>query len=277
MIRYLSIIFVTILLWAQTAYPISYLTDGTKNADKIARDAGFKKQRINTYDFILTSYAKLDNQSDILTIYIERDGFAFSSRRRLSSNPAPKDPVALKLAIKDPYTNIAYLGRPCQYISAKEEKNHHEKYWSEARFAEEVIRSMNEAVDDLKNQTAATDIVLVGFSGGAAVAVLLAARRDDVAEIITVAENLDHMAINDYHKVAPMKGSLNPIHHAKDISHIPQRHFAGEKDKVVPVHIIKSFAYASGDTDYKTANVVEGRTHNSGWVKRWQELIKSLI
>jgi pimeloyl-ACP methyl ester carboxylesterase len=270
----LLIIIIIISLWAQPAYPISYLTDGTRQADKVARDAGFNKQRINTSDFILTSYTKLDNQPNVLRIYIEGDGFAFSSRRRLSSNPTPKDPVALKLAVKDPYTNIAYLARPCQYISKKEEKNHKEKYWSDRRFSEEVISSMNEAVDELKSQAHAKEIVLVGFSGGAAVAVLIAARRDDVSEIITVAGNLDHAAINEHHKVAQMKGSLNPIYHAKDISHIPQRHFAGQKDKVVPVHIIKSFAYASGDTDYSTVIIVEECSHNDGWVDIWQEIIE---
>jgi pimeloyl-ACP methyl ester carboxylesterase len=272
--KFLSILIIIIVLWANPVYPISYLTDGTRQADKVARDAGFNKQRINTSDFILTSYTKLDNQSDILRIYIEGDGFAFSSRRRLSSNPTPKNPVALKLAVKDPYTNIAYLARPCQYISKKEEKNHYEKYWSDRRFSGEVINSMNEAVDELKSQARAKEIVLVGFSGGAAVAVLIAARRDDVSEIITVAGNLDHAAINEHHKVAQMKGSLNPIHYAQDIAHIPQRHFAGEKDKVVPVYIIKGFAYESGDTDYTTVIVVEGCGHNDGWVDIWQDIIE---
>jgi predicted esterase len=273
--KYLSIVITIIFFWSSPAYSISYFREGIKQADKIARDAGFKKQRINTSDFILTSYTKLDSQSDILTIYIEGDGFAFSSRRMLSSNPTPKDPVGLKLAIKDPYTNIAYIGRPCQYISAKEEKNHDEKYWSDRRFSEEVIQSMNEAVDILKNQANAKEIVLAGFSGGGAVAVLIAARRDDVSEIITVAGNLDHAAINDYHKVAQMTGSLNPVYYAKDVSRIPQRHFAGGKDKVVPVYVIKKFANESGDVDYKSVIIVDECGHNDGWVERWQELLQA--
>jgi dienelactone hydrolase len=272
--RFLSVIIIIMFLLAQPAYPISYLTDGIRQADSIARDAGFKKQRINTSDFILTSYTKLDNQSNILRIYIEGDGFAFSPRRRLSSNPTPKDPIGLKLATKDPNTNIAYLGRPCQYISKREEKNHKEKYWSDARFAEEVINSMDEAVDALKNQAHAKEIVLIGFSGGAAVEVLIAARRDDVSGIITVAGNLDHAAINDYHNVAQMEGSLNPIHYAQNIAHIHQRHFAGEKDKIVPVYIIKGFAYESGDTDYNTVIVVGGCGHNDGWVDIWQDIVE---
>jgi len=190
----------------------------------------------------------------------------------ISSNPTPKDPIALKLAVKGSHTNIAYLARPCQYISEKEEKNYKDKYWSDARFSEEVICSMNEAVDQLKNQASAKRIVLIGFSGGAAVAVLVAARRNDVSKIITVAGNLDHAAINACHNVAQMKDSLNPIYYAKDVSHITQQHFAGADDRIVPVSVIKSFAYASGDTDYKTVTVVEGCSHNKGWVDIWKEL-----
>jgi len=270
--KYLPILIVVIVLQTLPAYSISYLTDGTKNADKIANNADFRKQQIPTSAFILTSYTKIDNGADTLRIYIEGDGFAFTPHRMISSNPTPKDPIALKLAVKDSHTNIAYLARPCQYISEKEEKNYKDKYWSDARFSEEVICSMNEAVDQLKNQASAKRIVLIGFSGGAAVAVLVAARRNDVSKIITVAGNLDHAAINTHHNVAQMKDSLNPIYYAKDVSHITQQHFAGADDRIVPVSIIKNFAYASGDTDYKTVTVVEGCSHNKGWVDIWKEL-----
>jgi len=254
------------------AYAISYFTDGTKNADKIADNAGFKKQRIRTPSFILISYTKIDNGSDTLCIYIEGDGFAFTPRGMISSNPTPKDSIALKLAAKDPHANIAYLARPCQYISKREEKNYYDKYWSGARFSEEVVNSMNEAINMLKKQADANKVVLIGYSGGAAIAVLVAARRDDVLEIVTVVGNLDHAAINTYHKVAQLSDSLNPIYYAKDISYIPQRHFAGADDKIVPVALIKSFAYASGDTDYKTVIIVEGCSHNKGWVDIWRKL-----
>jgi dienelactone hydrolase len=268
-------IIVIILFQATPAYPISYFTPGIKQADEIARKAGFKKQRVATSDFTLTVYTKTDRLSDVLTIYIEGDGFAFTSRRMISSNPTPKDPVALRLAAADPHTNIAYLGRPCQYISEKEEKNHNSKYWSDARFSEEVIRSMNQAVDTIKRQTAANETVLIGYSGGAAIAVLLAARRDDIAEIVTVAGNLDHIAVNKYHKVAQLRNSLNPIDYAEQVAYIPQRHFAGSKDKVVPVDIIKNFALASGDTSYQTVIVAEGCGHNKGWADIWQDLIQA--
>ena len=272
---YLYIIIAAVFLQAAPAYSISYFTPGIKQADKIAQEAGFKKQRIATSDFTLTAYTKTDRLSDVLTIYIEGDGFAFTSSRMISSNPTPKDPVALSLAAADPYTNIAYLGRPCQYISEKEEENHNSKYWSDARFSEEVVRSMNQAVDAIKQQTAAKETVLIGYSGGAAIAVLIAARRDDISEIITVAGNLDHIAINRHHKVAQLKNSLNPIDYAGQVAHIPQRHFAGAKDRVVPVDIIKSFAYVSGDTSYQTVIVVEGCGHNKGWVDIWKDLIQT--
>jgi hypothetical protein len=267
-------VLIIILLFSRQALALSYLTSGTKNADKIAAQAGFEKQKIQTSYFILTSYLKPDTSSDDIIIYIEGDGFAWSSRRMPSGNPTPKDPVALKLAVVDEQKNIAYLARPCQYISEKEEINHDSKYWSYARFSEEVIGSMNEAVEVLKNKVSAKSITLIGYSGGAAIAVLIASRRNDISEIITVAGNLDHAAINAYHKVSAMKGSLNPIDYAQAVSHIPQRHFAGSKDKVVPLSVIKGFAYAAGDIEYKSVIVVDGCSHNNGWQDVWKDIYK---
>jgi hypothetical protein len=273
MIRYLWIIIVCTFFFIDPAYPISYYSHGIEQADQIASQAGFHKQRIKTSDFILTAYTKTDISSDILTIYIEGDGFAWVSRRMISSNPTPRYPVALKLATLDPHENIAYLGRPCQYISSEQEKNYHSRYWSDSRFSERVIGSMDQAISVLKAQTGARQIVLAGYSGGAAIAVLVAARREDVSEIKTIAGNLDHASINKYHKVRQMQDSLNPMDYAEKISHISQHHFVGEKDKVVPVDIIKGFARLSGDADYNTIIVVKGVGHSKGWTDIWRELI----
>jgi len=49
-----QILIVVIVLQTLPAYSISYLTDGTKNADKIANNADFRKQQIPTSAFILT-------------------------------------------------------------------------------------------------------------------------------------------------------------------------------------------------------------------------------
>lgn len=65
-------------------------------------------------------------------------------------------------------------------------------------------------MDALKQRFGATRLTLVGYSGGAAVAALLATRRNDVARLVTVDGNLDHRAWTAHHRVTPLTGSLNP-------------------------------------------------------------------
>jgi hypothetical protein len=66
-----------------------------------------------------------------------------------------------------------------------------------------VISASNQAVDALKQRYGAQEIVLVGYSGGGAVAALVAARRTDVVRLVTVAGNLDHLAWTHLHSVPP--------------------------------------------------------------------------
>lgn len=258
-------VLIIVLFHSTLAHSASYLSFGVKQANRIAQDHHFQKQRIQTKDFLLTSYFKITQKGADLTIYIEGDGFAFAHKNRISSNPTPKNPLVLKLAVQSQDENIAYLARPCQYISQKEEKNFHNKFWSDSRFSQEVIASMNEAVDFLKEQAQSSNIKLIGFSGGGAVAVLLAAHREDIKELITIAGNLDTDQVNQYHKVAPLKDSYNPMDFAEAVAHIPQKHFAGGKDKIILMDIIKSFVQKTGDVELKNLIVCETCTHHDNW------------
>lgn len=146
-------------------------------------------------------------------------------------------------------------------------------YWSEKRFSGEVVDAMNRAVDDLRRQADAGAIHLIGYSGGAAVAVLAAARRSDVASLRTVAGNLDPDTVNRYHRVSSMEGSLNPMDVAANLKNLPQRHFVGSQDAVIPPGIAESFLRRAGKPDFSGITIVEGATHTRGWRERWKELL----
>jgi pimeloyl-ACP methyl ester carboxylesterase len=241
-------------------------------ADRIAAAAGFQKSTIRTLSFTLTAYVRVKNPGGPIHVYIEGDGAAWLSRTRLSEDPTPKTPLVLELAALDPASNVAYLARPGQY-AADGVPDCDAAYWSDKRFSNEVVEAINEAVDALRDRAESREIHLIGYSGGAAVAVLTAARRADVASLRTVAGNLDPEAVNRYHHVSPMKDSLNPMDAALKLRDLPQRHFVGSQDTVVPPGIARSFLKRAGRRDSSGITVVEGATHTRGWQERWKELL----
>ena len=241
-------------------------------ADNIAVKAGFTKEYIKADDFTLMTYQRFDKRSDNMSIYIEGDGRAWETKYRLSDDPTPLNPVALKLAAVDPADNIAYIARPGQYsISGVPECD--SKYWSGFRFAPEVVESINRIIDILKEKSDVKYVELVGYSGGGSIAVFVAAKRTDVIALRTVAGNLNINAFCTYHHVSKFEGSVDPLDFAQKVAHIPQRHFVGSIDKIVPFAIAESFVKMEGDKDCQRITVVDGVSHNDGWQKRWKELL----
>lgn len=231
-------------------------------ANTISKQNNFKLQDIQTDYFKLRSYQKLDGKSLVLKIYIEGDGFAWVDRYTLSSNPTPINPVALKLAMKDKSQNIAYIARPCQYVK---NVNCSEIYWADKRFAEEVINSINQAITQIKQQSKATHIELIGFSGGGAIVTLIASIRDDIKHITTIAGNLNHTLLHQHHNIPNMINSLNPIDISSKISTIPQIHYVGEDDKIIPLKMAKSFKKASNNSKNIKIIIIPNATHTKGW------------
>lgn len=250
-----------------------FINNPRSYASHLADQQEFKQITIPTKAFSLTAFHKINlvkNQS-LLVIYIEGDGHAWLSRTRVSPDPTPHNPLALKLAMLDPRPNVVYLARPCQYGEPNEACQ--PAVWTDERFSECVIASMNAAVSFLKHQYHARDIHLVGFSGGAAVAILIAARRNDVRHITTVAGDLDHEALSAFHKTTPLKKSLNPVQVASKIAHIKQNHLIGDKDPIVPVFLSENFLNYMPKNPNIKRTVYKGFTHHNGWEVLWPHYI----
>lgn len=202
-------------------------------------------------------------ESQVVRIYIEGDGLAWVSRSKPSSNPTPLNPTALKIALNDIHQAVAYLGRPCQYVELKNTQCS-EDDWTGGRFSEDVISSMDAAVEQIKGEFRASQVELVGYSGGAAVSLLLAARRNDVDKVITVAGNTDTKAWTDFHKITPLSGSLNPADFIEELNNLKQVHYAGTNDKVVPLQLTKEWVRLF---DHKNIELIvkEGYSHSCCW------------
>lgn len=246
--------------------------DRNAHADALAAQAGLKRELINTDGFVLTAYARISRLDEPLDLYIEGDGLAWISRSEPSLDPTPREATGLALAAADPASNVVYLARPCQFTPMALNPRCGVPYWTGKRFAPEVVASMNEAVSRFAARVSRQRINLVGYSGGGALAVLIAARRTDVASIRTVAGNLDDEFVNRLHDVSSMPLSENAIDFASSVASIPQVHFSGADDTVVPPVVSQRFVDAAGNRCAQ-ARTVPDMTHDGDWSRRLPALL----
>jgi dienelactone hydrolase len=246
-------------------------------AEKIISQQGWQPILIQGHNFDLKAYTPAPKNTDVLTIYIEGDGFAWRTQSEPSTDPTPINPLGLKLALAHPGGNAAYLARPYQYVGGLNGKGCNKTYWTQKRFAVEVIEASDQALTVLKLRFGAHHLQLVGYSGGGAVATLLAAQRDDVVRLVTVAGNLDHRAWTDAHHIQPLDGSLNPIDYWPALTKIPQVHFVGEKDLIINKAIAVS--YRKRFTAPQNINIVSlsDFNHHCCWVESWPALWKQYV
>jgi hypothetical protein len=242
-------------------------------ASRLAQQAGFTPTMIAAGSFHLQAWLRLAAPSPVLRVYIEGDGHAWDTTTRPSEDPTPWSPVALELAAVDPGPAVAYLARPCQYVPPDGDPACTQSLWTEARYSAAVIASTNAALDRLKVLAGASQLELVGFSGGGAVAALAGAQRNDLRTLRTVAANLDTALWTAEHRVTPLAGSLNPIDTAPRLASVPQMHFVGGADQVVDLPVVRSFTAAEGSSRCLGIVVVPELEHDGDWPAVWRGLL----
>jgi len=244
-----------------------------QQAVQLADQAGWRSQLIKTSGFSLRTFSPVHAKpNQQLVVYLEGDGFAWRNRYQPSLDPSPINPVGLKLALQHAGSNAVYLARPCQYVAETNRQLCQQSGWTSGRFAEAVIAATNEAVSQLKARYQAQQLTLVGFSGGGAVATLVAARRDDVNKLVTVAGNLDHKFWTRLHQVTPLNNSLNPADYWQAIDSINQHHFIGEKDDIVPESVAESFVKKFTNKKSISLHLIKGFDHHCCWESDWKKL-----
>ncbi len=239
-------------------------------AKTIAQEAGMKSVTIDSHPFLLRAYTRFSKASSPITVYIEGDGMAWVSRNRPSLDPTPIYPTTLALAALDSAPSVAYIARPCQYIALERNAECTQDYWLQKRFAPEVINSINGAISFLVSKSGASGVHLVGYSGGGAVAALIAAQRDDILSLRTVAGYLDHVALNRSKKVSPLTGSLDPMQISAQLENLPQIHYVGSKDEVIPSWVAKGFIKPQNQ-HCSEVTVIQNASHEKGWEAIWKD------
>lgn len=240
-----------------------------------AEARGFSAAALKAGDFTLRGFVRRAlTPASTLVVYIEGDGAPWPTLFDPPRDPTPLQPVALAMAAADPAASVAYLGRPCQYLDPVALAHCAPAYWSERRFAPEVVAALDAAVSQLKAESGAARLQLVGYSGGGVLAALLAGQRDDVGLLITVAAPLalaDWVALHD---LSPLSGSLDPSaadcasggSEAMPLAH----HFVGDDDELVPPALVERYVASCGGRLQRVAAF----RHERHWVRDWAQLLQ---
>ncbi len=233
----------------------------------------FVYEEIQTSEFDIASWAKVEKESPFLRIYIEGDGFAWRTPYRPSYNPTPLTTLILDLAEEDTQNNVVYLARPCQYIFSSQCEVY---FWTLGRFDKKIIQAEEEAVKFLIEKYHAQEVQLVGYSGGATVALLVALKIPEVTSVVTLAGVLNHSAWTSYHRDSPLEGSLNPVEEKERLASLRQIHYVGQNDKTVPFVLTQEYISSLGQEHNSKMEIIPNVTHEKGWAKAWSELLQEL-
>lgn len=231
--------------------------------DSASKGSQLKPVTVTTTKFTIQTLQPQSVQGELLRVYIEGDGRAWITSHTISDDPTPIKSMAPGLAVDDPNPAV-YMARPCQYILGA---NCTHSVWTSARFSKEVIQAESEVLDSLKSHYGVQGFELVGYSGGGAVALLLAASRTDVKQVQTIAGNIDPKAWTELKHIAPLTGSLNPVDFADQLAKVPQRHFIGMNDTIVPPDVSKAYMLKVQPTCGETVFV--NADHHSGFGESW--------
>ncbi|MCK5374699.1 MAG: hypothetical protein KAJ40_05400 [Alphaproteobacteria bacterium] len=248
-----------------TSYP--YMR--TETAQRIAAPAWMIKRDISADPFLLRAYERIHDRGGIAHIYIEGES------SDALTDATPFNPVALHLASKDKADNVIYIARPCQYTGMiSPAKKCDSRYWEAEQFSQTVLESYNKALDDIALRYDIRSFNLIGFSGGATIATLLAAQREDVASLRTVAGILDIEAYAQQSQTTSLDGSVNPVSQITTLAKVPQYHFVGGHDDIVPPAILHSYLQSMPPSTCVQTMLIQEAEHAAGWVDKWPELLE---
>lgn len=245
-----------------TAPEVEFLQD--------AENYGFEQKIVQGQEFKHVVYIKPSFSNDgILHIYLDGDGSAWIYNRWISNNPTPRNILMLDLMKQDMKTS-AYLGRPC-YHGLSQVSPCTNKMWTSHRYSSVVVNSLLTAINNIINEYKTRRIVLIGYSGGGTLAMLLAEHIPELQSVITIAANLDIDAWTDYHGYSSLTGSLNPFLRKPLRKELLQLHLAGAKDANIPVKQIRSFVNRQFSAQLR---VYDNYDHHCCWKEIWPSILE---
>ncbi|HET8708043.1 MAG TPA: hypothetical protein VFM46_17190 [Pseudomonadales bacterium] len=215
---------------------------------------------------LFTNEAFSGYRSGPVHVYIEGDGHPWILRHFIAADPTPLHPILLPVFAQDKSAAV-YLGRPCYFDLAEEDKRCNSSLWTSARYSENVVKSLLAALQ--KIMPPGTPVIWIGHSGGGTLATLLAPRYPDTQLVLTFAGNLDIASWTHYHHYTPLNESLDPASSPPLPAGIKQIHFAGSRDTNVLASWIEHYAQRQPNAEFHLIDA----THTCCWDQPIQQVL----
>ncbi len=240
--------------------------------DHEAARLGFQRQLVAGAEFQHVAYFNRPvRQGALMHVYLDGDGSPWINHRWVAQDPTPRDPLMLRLMASDPAPSV-YLGRPC-YHGLAAAAPCSPALWTHARYSVRVVDSMAAALRNIVRGSAYRQVALLGYSGGGALAMLLAQHLPETRAVVTLAGNLDTAAWAEYHGYTPLRGSLNPAQAPALDGAIVQLHYVGERDTIVPPRLIEPVVSRQ---EAATLGRFNEFNHRCCWEKVWSSILGQL-
>jgi pimeloyl-ACP methyl ester carboxylesterase len=237
--------------------------------DRQAHAAGLSREIVTGSDYRHIVYdnglaAPAASWPNRLVVFLDGDGRPWSADgQRPSADPTTRNPIALQLLTRTQARGI-YVSRPC-YQEIVDEKCAVDT-WTNGRYAAAIADSIAAVIG---KSAGSSEIVLIGYSGGGALAALVAERISNVAAVITIAANLDTDAWTRHHGYLPLDLSLNPALSERDHPW-SEFHLQGARDTVVPPATTAGYFARYPNAQHWT---IDDYDHVCCWTDGWPELL----
>ncbi len=239
-----------------------------ERVDRLAARLGLVREVVAGRPFQHVVYRNRLRGGDVLHVYIGGDGRPWTRVDRIADDPDSPRSVMLDLLALDARPGL-YLGRPCYHGLAKTAPCT-PWHWTMGRYSDIVVDSMARVLRDQLDSGDYKHLVLIGHSGGGALAMLLAARFVETDTLVTLAGNLDTDAWADLHDYSPLVGSLNPASQPPLSPAIRQYHLAAGRDRLVPAGLIERVV-----SQWPNARVIrfDDFDHRCCWQRVWPAML----
>jgi pimeloyl-ACP methyl ester carboxylesterase len=115
--------------------------------------------------------------------------------------------------------------------------------------------------------------ILIGFSGGGALALLIASVLPNVVGIVTLGGNIDIDSWVAHHQYRSLSTSINPVDVAPAVSARWMLFLVGANDTEVPASYAEEAARKFGTT----VRILPDVSHASGWESHWPLILSQHI